>query len=107
MSAFGKKGGGGAKAGGRPAFGVARPMKTGGRADEGGEQFPPLPEDDEKTEAPAPEPSPTPTPSSGDPTDDAMSRLNERMTATHEAESDVGGFEASVHKIKEQVLPRL
>ena len=36
-----------------------------------------------------------------------MSRLDERMNTTHSGESQVGGFEASVHKIKEQVLPRL
>ncbi|MEO0700141.1 MAG: CpaF family protein, partial [Pseudomonadota bacterium] len=59
MSAFGKKGNaGGMKPGGRPAFGVARPMKGGGRAPEqpkGGEQFPPLPADGEN---PNPAPSP-------------------------------------------------
>ena len=61
MSAFGKKGGaGGMKAGGRPAFGVARPMKSGkpsGDDDKGGEQFPPLPGHGEKAESKAPPPS--------------------------------------------------
>ncbi|XHR99988.1 pilus assembly protein CpaF [Sphingomonas sp. DBB INV C78] len=39
---------------------------------------------------------------------DAMERLNGRQNASGEAgQSKVEGFEASVHKIKEQVLPRL
>jgi len=39
---------------------------------------------------------------------DAMTRLNERMSASGEAGvSKSEGFEASVHRIKEQVLPRL
>ncbi len=106
MSAFGKKGNvGSMKAGARPAFGVARPMKSAWRpADpvKGGEQFPPLP-----GEAPA-QPSPTPAaPSARGSSAEAIDRLNERMAAISEANSEVGGFEASVHKIKEQVLPRL
>ncbi len=36
-----------------------------------------------------------------------MARLAERETAVHDASSKVEGFEASVHRIKEQVLPRL
>src|SRR5262249_8773535 len=39
---------------------------------------------------------------------DAMARLNERMAlAGDAAQSKTEGFEASVHRIKEQVLPRL
>src|SRR5690606_7249285 len=39
---------------------------------------------------------------------DAMSRLQERQAATGEAGvSKNEGFEASIHRIKEQVLPRL
>ncbi|MEP3050500.1 MAG: CpaF family protein [Erythrobacter sp.] len=110
MSAFGKKGGsGGSKTGGRPAFGVARPMKGGGSAEEeqGGEQFPPLPEG-EKPAAEAPKPAPKPASSgAGGATEDAMNRLAERAASINEGNSEVGGFEASVHKIKEQVLPRL
>ena len=109
MSAFGRKpGSGGGQGGGRPSFGVAKPMKAGERAitkdkpAEGGEQFPPLPDD----EAPkAPPPAASSGPKTG--TDDAMDRLAERMNATHATEHEQGGFEASVHKIKEQVLPRL
>jgi pilus assembly protein CpaF len=104
MSAFGKKGNaGGMKPGARPAFGVARPMKGAGAAPRGGEQFPPIP-----GEAPAPRPA-APAPSLAKPatTSEAIDRLNERMAAVNEANSEVGGFEASVHKIKEQVLPRL
>ncbi len=85
--------------GARPAFGVARPMKVGteGRPPApGGEQFPPLPEEA------------APVPSSGlDRNADAMSRLAERMNGTVANEYHQEGFEASVHKIKEQVLPRL
>jgi len=101
MSAFGKKGNlAGMKPGGRPAFGVARPMRATGRpaeAPEGGEQFPPLP-----GEAGA-----APSPTAGGATNDAMDRLAERAAAVTESRHEIGGFEASVHKIKEQVLPRL
>ncbi|PDH64278.1 MAG: flagellar protein FlaI, partial [Sphingomonadaceae bacterium MED-G03] len=38
---------------------------------------------------------------------DAMSRLSERANAEHVPDAGPQGFEASVHKIKEQVLPRL
>ncbi len=108
MSAFGKKGGaGGMRPGAKPAFGVARPMKGGGAKSEegdGGEQFPPLPEEGKGADAPKPAPKKAPT---GNATASAMDRLAERMNATNAAESEAGGFEASVHKIKEQVLPRL
>ena len=41
-------------------------------------------------------------------TDDAMARLADRQAATGEAASSKNeGFEASIHRIKEQVLPRL
>jgi pilus assembly protein CpaF len=48
-------------------------------------------------------------PTQGRPTSsaDAMSRLNDRQTAEMEVAPKAEGFEASVHKIKEQVLPRL
>jgi pilus assembly protein CpaF len=98
MSAFGKRSGGGG--GGRPSFGVAKPMKSGvgltPMGAEGGEQFPPLEE-----LAPALD-----TPSG--PPMGAMDRLNTRMnTANEPGNSKQEGFEASVHRIKEQVLPRL
>ncbi|MEL6528603.1 MAG: CpaF family protein [Pseudomonadota bacterium] len=110
MSAFGKKGGAGGVNGGRPAFGVARPMKSGApqRDDaKGGEQFPPLPNEGEAAKPASPSPAPAPSKSSGNATADAMDRLAERANAISEASSETGGFEASVHKIKEQVLPRL
>src|SRR5687768_9208756 len=103
MSAFGKRGGIGAS---RPNFGVAKPMKGGpaaaaaGQDDEaaGGEQFPPL--ESLTPDQPSDEPS---TPSS-----EAMGRLTARQNASGAAGvSKAEGFEASVHKIKEQVLPRL
>jgi len=67
---------------------------------QGGEQFPPV----EAVSAPV-------EPASGGasaPGGDAMSRLADRVAASGEAGSlKAEGFEASVHKIKEQVLPRL
>jgi pilus assembly protein CpaF len=113
MSAFGRRGGNnGGSGGGRPAFGVARPMKggaTGGGgggpvsfspADpDGGNQFPPIDAAD-----------------FGAGLDDglaaqggdAMSRLADRMALNSDAPvSKNEGFEASIHRIKEQVLPRL
>ena len=71
MSAFGRRNGvGGMQPGARPAFGVARPMKTGldGRPaapGQGGDQFPPLPEEAAHTPAPV------------NKQDDAMARLSE------------------------------
>lgn len=103
MSAFGRKSGGQ-----KPSFGVARPMQGGGGESpaspvtddtEGGEQFPPLdaldtPEMDENGIPAAP-------------VGDQMSKLNDRANAVAEKLEEAQGFEASVHKIKEQVLPRL
>jgi pilus assembly protein CpaF len=109
MSAFGRRNGSGTA--GRPSFGVARPMQ-GGFAKAGepdlAEQFPPL------TDLPLPgaeaDPSgdmPAASPSMAS-SMDAMARLAERQAASGEAGSSrVEGFESSIHKIKEQVLPRL
>ncbi len=106
MSAFGKRGGmtGNTGAGNRPAFGVARPMHGPGGAksslsDQGGKQFPAL--------------DPAALPGAGlgqrtaDTPQDAMSRLNERQENDAELQPRSEGFEANIHKIKEQVLPRL
>ncbi|MEQ1726441.1 MAG: CpaF family protein [Sphingopyxis sp.] len=101
MSAFGRMPG---QPGGRGGFGVARPMQGGGnppaRPDSGGGQFPAI------------DPEALPTvennlPSMAQPADDAMTRLNTRMTSDYSNLATTGGFEQSVHKIKEQVLPRL
>ncbi|MEO5773894.1 MAG: CpaF family protein [Sphingomicrobium sp.] len=104
MSAFGKRGGMSSSGGGRPNFGVAKPMKGGPGVGlspvgaEGGEQFPPL-EQLDTAEASA---GPAGLPMGG------MDRLNARMNASADAgSSKQEGFEASVHRIKEQVLPRL
>ena len=99
MSAFGKRGGVGNAVSSRPSFGVARPMQGGAakRAPEpeGGDQFPPL----EALEGGETQVAPPM---------DAMARLTSRQEASGEAgQSKVEGFEASVHRIKEQVLPRL
>ena len=106
MSAFGRKNG---PAGIKPGFGVARPMHSGGAAREeaprGGEQFPPL----DLAALPGEiqlDPLSAPT-SQMQRNADAMSRLSERANAEHVADAGPQGFEASVHKIKEQVLPRL
>lgn len=105
MSAFGRKNG----LGGKSSFGVARPMQGyGAPQPAGGTQFPPMP-----GESSAPVTSATPL--SADPGEsgmsdrnaEAMGRLNDRMNTDHSATEQVQGFEASVHKIKEQVLPRL
>ncbi len=97
MSAFGRRPGQQAP---RPAFGVARPMQgpgPGAPREEGGAQFPPI--------------EPSALPPIADPhavpADDAMQRLNTRMTTDYSDDARPQGFEASVHKIKEQVLPRL
>ncbi len=106
MSAFGRKNGSGAmRPGAKPSFGVARPMQGGAAKPkeeprQGGEQFPPLPDGEAPADAGVPG-------AGGGPKDDAMSRLADRANAVHETNSEVGGFEQSVHKIKEQVLPRL
>jgi pilus assembly protein CpaF len=105
MSAFGRRNGTGGT-GQRPAFGVARPMKGSGPSTgsnpivpDGGDQFPPLDSIDFG--------------GGGDagPVErgDAMSRLADRMAASSEAPTSnkSEGFEASIHRIKEQVLPRL
>jgi len=103
MNAFGKRNNLGA--GQRPSFGVARPMKGGTGGSGGGEQFPPVPE-----EAPAPLDTDGPSEGGGLPPQPgaAMDRLNDRQNASGErAGHKAEGFEASVHRIKEQVLPRL
>ncbi|MCW3797417.1 CpaF family protein [Sphingomonas sp. BN140010] len=94
MNAFGKRGGMTGGSGARPSFGVARPMKGGaaGTAEPIGQA----------EDVPAPFEGP------GVVGGDAMDRLNSRMNASGErAEGKAEGFEASVHRIKEQVLPRL
>ncbi|WP_265529237.1 CpaF family protein [Sphingomicrobium marinum] len=105
MSAFGKRGN---AAGGRPSFGTAKPMKGSGlsnaeKKDEqesGGDQFPPV--DDLAKDSAVPVDGANATASLA-----AMDKLNARMNDDHVAADDGDGFEASVHKIKEQVLPRL
>ncbi|WP_326525604.1 ATPase, T2SS/T4P/T4SS family [Sphingomonas sp.] len=113
MSAFGRRNGLTGGPGVRPAFGVARPMQGGSARPaepEGGEQFPPI--------SSVPLPSPVPEPATPDAAPltgqqaaigDSMARLAERQAASSSPASDRGGegFESSIHRIKEQVLPRL
>ena len=81
MSAFGRRNGIG---------GMDVPRRPQAPAPQGGEQFPPLPLE------PAADPQ------------DAMARLAHRQAASGEqGSSRADGFEAAVHRIKEQVLPRL
>ena len=100
MSAFGKRPGAN---GGRPAFGVARPMQGGGPAPaddaalDGGSQFPPV----QSVALPSLDADVIAAPM------DAMSRLAQREADVESAPHRSEGFEASIHKIKEQVLPRL
>jgi pilus assembly protein CpaF len=104
MSAFGKRGGAGGSGASRPAFGVARPMQGGSgmapaKPEEGyagGTQFPPI------ESVPLPGAAAEPPPPM-----DQMSRLDQRVNEVHDKGPKNEGFEASVHKIKEQVLPRL
>jgi pilus assembly protein CpaF len=104
MSAFGRRNGTGAGPAGRPAFGVAKPMQGGGSArpePDVAEQFPPLPLDPNGLDS-------EPQGNMPGVAMDAMQRLADRQNASAESGSSRGeGFEASVHKIKEQVLPRL
>src|SRR4249919_289575 len=101
MNAFGKRNG----LGQRPNFGVAKPMK-GGSSQSGGEQFPPVEDLEESTESESADGASTSAPSG--PMGGAMDRLNDRQNASGAAaNSKSEGFEASVHRIKEQVLPRL
>ncbi len=103
MSAFGKRGGTGGAGGNRPAFGIARPMQVGSgiapaqeTEKHGGGQFPPI------------ETVPLPGAMNEPPAKlTEMDRLTERQNAVHDNGPKLEGFEVSVHKIKEQVLPRL
>ena len=101
MSAFGKRSGisGGGQ---RPNFGVARPMKSSGGKAMAATSDEPFPSLDESTEDEPASPENNLVPGG------AMERLNIRQAGSGDAASSkVEGFEASVHRIKEQVLPRL
>ena len=107
MSAFGRRPGTTGATPARPAFGVARPMQGGGiapRSDtDGGSQFPPL----DSLPMPGESDGVGPGTMPGLPVD-AMQRLADRQNASADSGSSrVEGFESSIHKIKEQVLPRL
>jgi pilus assembly protein CpaF len=100
--------------GAKPVFGVARSMQGDGG---GGGQFPsidlnPFPENDPFAGLPGFGEPAEPAPDDGIERSaghiDALARLEGRVSASGEAgQSRVEGFEASIHKIKEQVLPRL
>ncbi|MEH6702756.1 CpaF family protein [Parasphingorhabdus sp.] len=104
MSAFGKKNGLG---GGKSSFGVAKPMTGSGpknakpdnSEEDSGGQFPPIES--------IPLPGEGAAPAAGSDPGDAMARLSERSQPLADGGGKEEGFGASVHKIKEQVLPRL
>ncbi|WP_310467704.1 CpaF family protein [Sphingomonas sp.] len=103
MNAFGKRNGL-SGSGSRPSFGVAKPMKSG--------KAQALPSSDSDEEfAPADELTPkldTPMADGDAANMGAMDRLNSRQNGSGDAaQSKQEGFEAAVHRIKEQVLPRL
>ncbi|CAH0353148.1 CpaF family protein [soil metagenome] len=105
MSAFGRKNG---PSGAKPGFGVARPMQhTPGANREpdvrGGDQFPPI---DPAAIAAAADPLSAASPQEMR-NAEALARLSDRANQEHAPQEQAQGFEASVHKIKEQVLPRL
>ncbi|WP_242415158.1 CpaF family protein [Sphingomonas panni] len=97
--------------GGRPSFGVARPMQGSGPARpadlDNAPQFPPL----RQMPLAGGDLEPMPGEQSGampQGVGDAMQRLADRQALSGEAgNSRVEGFETSIHRIKEQVLPRL
>lgn len=111
MNAFGRRSGMSGAGGGRPSFGVARPMQGSGPARAAdldlAAQFPPL------TQLPlsGDDFAPMPGEQAGSlpqGVGDAMQRLADRQALSGEAgNSRVEGFESSIHRIKEQVLPRL
>ncbi len=86
MTAFGRRNGP------RASFGTAQPMR--------GAPPPPRP----ATEDQIPKPGDLPGASAADA---AMARLAERVATNAAGELKAEGFEAAVHRIKEQVLPRL
>ncbi|MES2336850.1 MAG: CpaF family protein [Pseudomonadota bacterium] len=116
MSAFGRRNGMTGGTGARPAFGVARPMQGGparGSEPEGGDQFPPinsipLPGSAAEMDAAADAPPALPLSATQVAIGDSMARLAERQAASADSGSSrTEGFESSIHRIKEQVLPRL
>jgi len=96
MSAFGKRSGLGSN---RPSFGVARPMQGSAarKIDDNSDALPSEPSIPVSNDLDSVAPPPM----------DAMARLASRQEITENGSSKVDGFEASIHKIKEQVLPRL
>ncbi len=97
MNAFGRRPG----AMNRPSFGTARPMQGG--------ELPVVEQRPTPADADAPDNAVPPVVEVEAPAgvSDAMSRLSARETALNAEAPQAEGFEASVHKIKEQVLPRL
>ena len=110
VNAFGRRSGLGGS-GGRPSFGVARPMQGSGPARpadlDSAPQFPPL----GQVPLPGGDLEPMPGEQAGalpQGVGDAMQRLADRQALSGDAgNSRVEGFETSIHRIKEQVLPRL
>ena len=111
MNAFGRRNGlGNTGPSARPAFGVARPMK-GGVAEAqrtAGQPGSAAPSAFNGDQTPGAEIDAISRPADANTLKaDAMTRLADRANGVVEGNLEQGGFEASVHKIKEQVLPRL
>ena len=100
MAAFGRKNGtSGAAVPARQSFGSAAPMR--GASDQHGSVRANTPQQlVETAEAALAQ-------AAGTPGENAMERLASRAAAVNEANAAPQGFEAAVHRIKEQVLPRL
>lgn len=112
MSAFGRRNGMTGGPGVRPAFGVAKPMQSSGPArpvePEGGDQFPPIASAPLAGLAGEGDSATLGAPAIANPGGDQMSRLADRVAASGDAATNRSeGFESSIHRIKEQVLPRL
>lgn len=98
MSAFGRRGGTGNSSVGRASFGVARPMQGGAVQRPSATAY----------ALPSVESMPMAGIASGTAGADALQRLADRQSGPADAGAPrQEGFEASVHRIKEQVLPRL
>jgi pilus assembly protein CpaF len=110
MNAFGRKIALGTTPGTRPAFGVAKPLQGSDAGLRPAAQDPMSRLDEHQPnslhgiEPGAPG---AVTETGGAPRGDAMSRLEDRTNGKADASEESSGFDASLHRIKEQVLPRL
>ena len=90
-------------------FGASQPAANPANPQDiaGGQQFPPVSPDALAEQTPSSAAAPAAPTANANANAEAMQRLSDRMNAEHGGGEQTQGFEASVHKIKEQVLPRL